>query len=138
MKVLDFILCDDVRLEISNKYTLVGVYNDQFILQAKVIEDIKLPTLFRLAFYLRIDLENEERVRQIDFNISGKAIEPVKGIFKFNKFVDSRPVILTSPFVMTIVGQGQLDIEFIVRDGQGAQIDVLKPSSQMSIFFKKV
>ena len=32
MKITDFIICDDVRMEIGNKISIMGIYNDSIIL----------------------------------------------------------------------------------------------------------
>ncbi len=50
MKLLDFLVCDDIRQEIGQKTTLVGIYRDLVI---SFVKEAKWPFVIRLCFYLR-------------------------------------------------------------------------------------
>jgi hypothetical protein len=59
MKILDFVMCDDIRQEVGNKRTLVGVYD---AIQINDVAPDKLDKAmgpYRIAFYFRIDPEGE-------------------------------------------------------------------------------
>lgn len=60
MKLVDFIVCDDIRDELHNKVTLVGIYNDRININTADRTKLMLPAFMPcLAVYCRIDLEDE-------------------------------------------------------------------------------
>ncbi len=75
MKLLDFIVCDDIRQEISGKHILIGIYYDMILHKQK--EELKWPLKFKLGFFIRIKLEKSDPVPD-SFN--------VEFIHKDNKF----------------------------------------------------
>lgn len=60
MKVLNFIICDDIRNELGNKKSLMGIYDDtiEFIATPE-IKNI-WPKMFRIGIYAKIKLEDED------------------------------------------------------------------------------
>jgi hypothetical protein len=57
MKLLDFIVCDDIRNEVGNKHTLVGVYGDTIRISAQNPNKFQWPYAMRIAFFVRLLLE---------------------------------------------------------------------------------
>lgn len=57
MKILDFILCDDIRKEVSNKHTLIGVYDDKMIFQVPNLGEDKWPKRIKLGLFIRVKLD---------------------------------------------------------------------------------
>lgn len=141
MKILDFIVCDDVRQEIGNKHSLMGVYNDQIVLQAKSISEFKFPMALKCAFYLRIDIENtQEELAHVDFSFKGDSIELFEGSFSLQKsFEHGRPLILVAPNIfLNFKGFGPVDIAFSVRNKAGKVVSTMKPAFNFSVQFKQV
>ena len=61
MQLLDFIVCDDIRHEVGNKMTLVGIYGDQMqIMALPTPGEDKWPKAIKLAFFVRIKILNDE------------------------------------------------------------------------------
>lgn len=60
MKITDFIICDDVRQEIGNKFTLVGVYDTDVRIQTPSPESLTWPLPVNLAIYSRLQLEPKD------------------------------------------------------------------------------
>jgi len=60
MKLKDFIICDDIRTEINNKVSLIGVYNDalNFVVPERAINT--WPKILRLGLFIRLDIEDPE------------------------------------------------------------------------------
>jgi hypothetical protein len=56
MKVVSFIICDDIRREIGGKHTLVGVYDDLNFL-IPVGKTVTWPMTIKLAFFCRLLIE---------------------------------------------------------------------------------
>jgi len=54
MRLIDFIICDDIRQEIGGKVTLVGVYEDRIMINAPSAEALRWPVRLRLGFFIRL------------------------------------------------------------------------------------
>ena len=65
MKLKDFIICDDIRAEMGNKFSLMGVYNDtlNFTVPEKVVDN--WPKMVHLGFFVRLGIESHEEFRSI-------------------------------------------------------------------------
>jgi hypothetical protein len=78
MKIIDFIVCDDIRRELRNKNTLVGVYFDDLIIQRAPGVDPKIPVSLRLAVFIRLKMEKNDTIFPDKFNfIASCAGNPV-------------------------------------------------------------
>jgi len=66
MKLKDFIICDDIRSEVNNKYSLMGIYNDalNFYIPEKFADS--WPKAIHLGFYFRICIESTEELKSIN------------------------------------------------------------------------
>ena len=65
MKLKDFIICDDIRTEINNKVSLIGVYNDalNFMVPERAINT--WPKILRLGLFIRLSMEDPEEHNKI-------------------------------------------------------------------------
>jgi len=54
MKLIDFIVCDDIRQEIGGKVTLVGVYEDRININAPAPDAVRWPVKLKLGFFIRL------------------------------------------------------------------------------------
>ena len=59
MKIITFIVCDDIRHEMNNKKTLVGVYDDQIIFY-KNSSGSSFPIDMKIGLYLKVQREKED------------------------------------------------------------------------------
>lgn len=65
MKLINFIICDDIRTEINNKFSLIGVYSDTFNFLVPEKSAEKWPKIVHLGFYIRLGIESIEEVKNI-------------------------------------------------------------------------
>jgi len=75
MKLIDFIICDDIRTELGNKFSLMGIYEDAINFNVSANESGKWPKVIRIGFFIRIKTENYEVLRINKFKLkswSGK------------------------------------------------------------------
>ncbi len=77
MKIVDFIVCDDVRQELGNKVSLMGIFSDAIVLQ----QEVAWPIRMNLSVFTRLELEADEiapdsQVLAVDCN--GKSIAEVE------------------------------------------------------------
>lgn len=93
MKLLDFIVCDDIRQEVNNKFTLAGIYDNITFNLAKS-QTLNWPLKFKLGFFIRI-LTTQKLIKadscQIDFIYKNKTffspkVGPIKQLDK-NKII---------------------------------------------------
>ncbi|SNX59754.1 hypothetical protein SAMN06296273_1188 [Nitrosomonas ureae] len=56
MRISDFIIAEDIRNETGNKFSIMGIYNEEIILNQP--EDVKWPIPFRFGIFIRIDMED--------------------------------------------------------------------------------
>jgi len=61
MKLIDALFCDDIRHEINNKISLMGLYNDRIVLRPGNSAEIKWPIPINLSTLLRFKLEESEK-----------------------------------------------------------------------------
>ena len=61
MKILDYILCEDIREEVGRKLTLVGTFHDQIVFHQTKDHQVKWPVTLRLAIYLKVMFEETDQ-----------------------------------------------------------------------------
>ena len=74
MKLLDFIICDDIRQEANNKLSLMGIYNEKIVFQHSKKTPPKWPLHLKLGCYLRVQFDaNEPRPNKgfINYKLNG-------------------------------------------------------------------
>ena len=62
MKLLDFIICDDIRNELGNKHSLMGIYDDSIEFQVTPDNQNTWPKLLRIGIYAKVKTEDNEEV----------------------------------------------------------------------------
>lgn len=86
MKITNFIVCDDIRREINNKNTLVGVYFDDIIIPKVPGVDPKNPYALRLAIFIKVKMEKNETIFPDKFNFiascGGHTVNQANGALK--------------------------------------------------------
>lgn len=109
MKILDYTVCDDIRSEINNKFTIVGAYNDRVEFLVRDGSEIKFPISLPLSFYIRVLPEGIKGTTdiQIDFYIEKKHIHSNR-LKLLSPNHDS-----VRPLVLPIVNRG-----FVLHKGQ--------------------
>lgn len=84
MKFIDAIFCDDIRYEVNNKLSLIGVYNDQMILRVSDSEKIEWPISMNLSLLLRFKLEENEKNPdhfEFEYILNNNSVVKVNGEF---------------------------------------------------------
>jgi len=79
MKILDFIAAEDIRIEIGNKHSLIGIYSEKVVLPIQ--GNITWPFPLRLAVFIRISKEQDGNLvdcLNLEILHNGKLIVPVK------------------------------------------------------------
>ncbi len=125
MKVIDFIFCDDVRREIGNKITLVGVYNEKLTITPQE-KSIEWPLNFNLGVYARFLIEPtdpEFDSFQFTFTHNSEPIVKIKGsiISEINREV---PMTIEFKTTFHLKGTGQIHTEALFLKENKAVIKI--------------
>lgn len=101
MKLVDFIFCEDIRFEINNKLSLIGVFSDQIILQVNDISKVTSPFRMRLAALFRFKIE-EVKVHPDKFELEYFLND--KAIIKMNGAINISNPQLSTNLALTVEG----------------------------------
>jgi hypothetical protein len=87
MKIISFLVCDDIRNEVGNKYSLMGVYGDAIDFRVAPMNKDKWPKRMRLGFFVSMKREkniSEKNIESFSLNLdyNGKIKELGKGEFR--------------------------------------------------------
>lgn len=116
MKLTDFIFCEDIRDELHNKVSLIGIYNNKIRINTadgtKPIRPVIMPCLAIFARWEAESLRKVEKIASFDVHIKSGADDLFKGVIALNDKRDqtvSLKLRLT-PFVLNV---GSTD--FLIR-----------------------
>ncbi|HSW70052.1 MAG TPA: hypothetical protein VLI69_07895 [Gammaproteobacteria bacterium] len=60
MKFIDVLFCDDIRVEINNKVSLMGLYNDRIVFRTHDQTKIEWPAKMDLAILVRLSISEKD------------------------------------------------------------------------------
>ena len=134
MKFLDFIVCDDIRREVGNKHTLVGVYNDRIVFSSG--RDFKWAITKSLGFFLKLQKESTDPDYdgfdlKIYLNDEQNQLANIKGEIKVAD--QTRPMVLDIVFpAFKFTGPGSLIVKIVFLKGADVVIADL-PQQTISV-----
>lgn len=116
MKLTDLIICDDIRQEVGNKFTLVGVYDSEIRIQTSSPETLSWPLPLNIALFCRVELEaNDSGLDEFELQITHDGIEIVKLKSAILVGHKDRPIPITTRmpgFPITGAGVLRFDMRF--------------------------
>ena len=120
MKLKDFIVCDDIRFELGNKFSLIGTYFSRILVGPRG-DEVRLPLMLKLGVLIRLVSDDEDVLPQefrLRYNLNGKEAALVTGILE-REVKDSQDLILPIVIHLPIAEFGKLsfDLEFS-RNGE--------------------
>jgi len=121
MKLLDALFCDDVRFELNNKLSLMGLYSDRIVFRATSDKELSWPLPIKLATLLRFRLEGgDERPEAFEFEyfINDKGITKVSGAIKAESAQSYLNLALNADGIPLEIGT----LGFVVRLKKGEKI----------------
>jgi len=86
MKIVSFLVCDDIRSEIGGKHSLIGVYGNSIEFQVTPENKNQWPRKKKMGIYAHIKLEDSDRKKgiisfKLKVNYNGKIEEVAQGPF---------------------------------------------------------
>ena len=134
MKILDIIVCDDIRQEQGNKITAVGMYEDINLnmevtpkdsTSAKTIPPIP-PVMIPLAILIRVEIENESdrefTKHKFEAFLNGNSILTIEGDMKIGTGKYFRIIYPKSPFNIEKDGRVQFVLSFRKNNGESIEL----------------
>jgi len=120
MKITNFLVCDDIRNEIGNKRSLMGIYDSSIEFRVTPENKSQWPKAMRLGIFARIKFENTDIKKgissfklKIDYN--GDIKEMGKGAFsaeKVSMFHTASLAIVHNNFVFKEPGEIRFSLDF--------------------------
>jgi hypothetical protein len=121
MKLLDFILAEDIRQEVGDKHTIVGImpYDANIQIQSLPGRDVKFPIAIKYALFIRLALKPEEECPTI-FNVSirldEKEIQNIKGDLNMPKNIQYVNISLSINTILPQKGVLTYGCKFLKND----------------------
>lgn len=132
MKILDFIVCDDIRQEVGDKVTLVGVYAGSLIIKGP--EEINWPQTVRIGFFLRFVMETGDAFPdrfQARFVSEGEEVTIFEGPMSLSEeYTYFQMVLMSNAFV--IPRPGELTFKVVFLNGESI-LHTLQPDYRLSV-----
>ncbi|MDP1677796.1 MAG: hypothetical protein Q8L88_13140 [Bacteroidota bacterium] len=144
MKLVAFLICDDIRTETGNKHSIIGVYDD--IIQFEVKEGQKnvWPKQMKLGVYARIIFEENDKAKNLDsikfrLNYNGEIINMGEGPFNSKEaFAANRMnFVFINPF-FNFKGIGEMIFSIEFYDKKNNLIDAMGPEFKIKITEKNI
>ena len=129
MRLLEFIFADDVRQEIGNKASIMGIYGDDMVLNQP---SIKWPFPLRLGIYIRVQVDSDDHIPDkfsLQISKDKKKIAHMEGsieIIEKGKFI-ALPFVI---FPLPLSGPGVMKFDFALLS---KEVKLLKASKSLDI-----
>jgi hypothetical protein len=126
VRVSNVIICDDIRQEILNKFTLVGCYNDRIRVLAN--EQVNFPITYKLGAHIKLTKEKSEpNVKNIHVEIRDAEDVVVSVTLGMNPSTDhSRPLTLLfgGPFIFRRAGPLSVKLNIQCESGDPITLEM--------------
>lgn len=115
---MDAIFCEDIRFEVNNKISLMGLYTDQIIFRFPETpeSEIKWPVVTNLALLLRVRIEKNEKYPsrfKFAYFLNDKKIATIEGKINTNDNQYLLNLILLTPQISLQPGDLSFFIELL-------------------------
>lgn len=92
MKFIDILFCDDIRIEVNNKVSLMGLYNDRIVFHSYEKKITEWPIKMDLAILIRLIINDKDK-KPLSFTFEGfsndKSIAKIEGNTDLSHFDSS-------------------------------------------------
>jgi len=136
MKILAFLVCDDIRNEIGNKNSLIGVYDDRILFNVTPDRKNTWPKTMKIGIFAVIALEGKDPKKfsfKMKYNekeqlLGGGEIRFKSDDTKKHKF---KVAMVYNNFPFDKPGKIKFTFEFFDKDG--ALIDSVSPTYELEV-----
>jgi hypothetical protein len=118
MKILDYVVCEDIRVEQGGKLSLMGVFPDKMVVRGTKDSPLVWPMNIRLACYLKVQIDTNKSISRLvasvtfnneEFMKNDFSIPEInkKGLIVFNWNFNSKEVPAPGRFLLKISAYSQ-------------------------------
>lgn len=135
MKIINFLICDDIRFEIGNKHSLIGVYDGKIIFNVLPDKQGQWPKNNKIGIFAKFQLESEKPYSfslKVFYNKKEKEIG--KGLLNIDHSKSNNKItlaLLHNNFEFSELGEIEFQFEFF--DKGNNQIKSLIPNSTLLV-----
>ncbi len=120
MKIIDAIFCEDIRFELNNKLSLMGLYGDQIIFQANgnASTEIQWPIATTLALLLRFKMEENEKYPDrfiFEYLFENRPLININGQINMDKNQSTISIALLTPQLPLQPGNLGFSIQLLTK-----------------------
>ncbi|MBU0462101.1 MAG: hypothetical protein KKD21_00675 [Proteobacteria bacterium] len=139
MKVSNFIICDDIRIEMGNKHSLMGVYSDSINFHSVLNQKAQWPKIKSLAVFAQIEFEREEKISNIhqfsiEIDYEGEVKDIGGGPLPPTKETDKKGILINAIFNnFQFKGPGNIKFYFKFYDKDKKLIDTAESHSALRV-----
>jgi hypothetical protein len=121
MKLTDFVVCDDIRREVSNKHTLVGIYDDLVVQRAPGVP-LQTALGVKLGFFVRFRTEPTDTILpdafHVRFLVGDRELAVSKGVITAKTPVNTLQLALVFNVFLIPQGTERIDFEVVLAAGE--------------------
>jgi len=131
-----FIICDDIRFEMGNKKSLIGIYDDRIFFNVERATRGIWPKSLKLGIYSRF-IYDDANISPSSFEIIVKQSSSdrsiLKGNLKYNEDKKKNRVITIAAIVNNFIfdSVGQVNFDFLFYDASGELIDTVTITNKL-------
>jgi len=111
MKIINFILCDDIRTEVGNKKSLMGVYSKEILFTANTEEKETWPKSLILGMMLDFSIPGDVKKRAHKFKITYSLNGIEKALGEGELSIPADELDRVDDFQVTIYSKAQYQFE---------------------------
>jgi hypothetical protein len=99
MKLNCFLICDDIRNEVGNKISLMGLYSNGINFNVTPLQSGKWPKSLKLSIYIRLDIENDSDKRdarkfKIEYTLNNETNVLIERDFDVSSQKDAKDITI--------------------------------------------
>jgi hypothetical protein len=100
VKIIDFIIAEDIRFESGNKFSVMGIFSND--IRLSLPDNVQWPFPYRFGIFVRVQIEGSDELPTrfvMNINHGGEHVAKMDGVIESS---DKKSVgILTLPLVMS-------------------------------------
>jgi hypothetical protein len=136
MKLINFIICDDIRSELGNKNSLMGIYDDTIDFRVTPDKEKNWPKVMRIGIYARILIDEDKNITHFKLKSLFNKKETIigDGILNLSKLKQLKKIniaIIHNSFVFENTGNIKFIFDFY--NDKDEIVETLQPDFSLEV-----
>lgn len=139
MKLINFLVCDDIRVEIGNKHSIIGLYDDAINFSVPVEKKDSWPKTMKLGIFVRAQFDDEKELEtiksfQLEATLTGHKNTIAKGALNLNEKRKAKGINLAAVFEpFAFENSGDMELKLILFNEKNEIVATLERPEKLSI-----